>query len=281
MILDHWNSSADTSAMLTYLFPLHGEGSTQQQPRLLQLYFASLARLNWAKLPEVMRIIVQLGEIYSDIDPQNKHTISLDALSDQINEINEPYFNYRFEDDDDEDLCEWSQMLFDWTTKIRALGIYVPDQESPLAQVNSETWNQLTLLCCYPFSKRVPPINWIKKKFHRADLLRELYPFPARREEGSTVTDPYDQQNRVDHVFTDQDVVDLAGTIYCEYKFGLLPILGDCLTEKGCSEFSVVQHCHDETVKHVKGCWVLDRILTKQIRHSFALEAWTEIQKAR
>jgi hypothetical protein len=54
----------------------------------------------------------------------------------------------------------------------------------------------------------------------------------------------------------------LAGTIYDQEMFALMPILADALEDAGCANPEVLGHCRTPGV-HVRGCWVLDLILGK------------------
>lgn len=55
-------------------------------------------------------------------------------------------------------------------------------------------------------------------------------------------------------------VVRLARGIYEAKAFEQLPILGDALEDVGCADATVLAHCRHGK-DHVRGCWVLDRLL--------------------
>jgi hypothetical protein len=59
------------------------------------------------------------------------------------------------------------------------------------------------------------------------------------------------------------DVLALAGTLYEERAFDRLPILADALEDAGCSDAIVLDHCRNPGL-HVRGCWVVDKILGKE-----------------
>jgi hypothetical protein len=54
----------------------------------------------------------------------------------------------------------------------------------------------------------------------------------------------------------------LARAIYDEEAFDRLPILADYLEEAGCTNVDFLAHCRQGGT-HVRGCWVLDRLLGK------------------
>lgn len=58
--------------------------------------------------------------------------------------------------------------------------------------------------------------------------------------------------------------VSLARTAYDTRNFTLLLILADALEEAGCDHADVLNHCRDPNGVHVRGCWVVDGVLSKQ-----------------
>ncbi|VTR93302.1 Uncharacterized protein OS=Sorangium cellulosum (strain So ce56) GN=sce5710 PE=4 SV=1 [Gemmata massiliana] len=57
--------------------------------------------------------------------------------------------------------------------------------------------------------------------------------------------------------------VALASQMYESREFGAMPILGDALQDAGCDSADVLNHCRGEG-PHVRGCWVVDRVLGKE-----------------
>jgi hypothetical protein len=58
-------------------------------------------------------------------------------------------------------------------------------------------------------------------------------------------------------------VVRLAQSIYKDRRFGDLPLLADMLTDAGCDNAHILDHCRSSG-EHVLGCWVVDMILAKE-----------------
>ncbi len=54
----------------------------------------------------------------------------------------------------------------------------------------------------------------------------------------------------------------LAQAIYDERRYQNLPILADALQDAGCTDETILAHCHSPT-SHVRGCWVIDALLGK------------------
>jgi hypothetical protein len=87
----------------------------------------------------------------------------------------------------------------------------------------------------------------------QADLLREVVGNPFR-----PVT-----INPAWLTWNDGTVRRIAQTIYDERGFDRMPILADALTDAGCDNEDILNHCRSEG-PHVKGCWAVDLILGKE-----------------
>jgi hypothetical protein len=57
--------------------------------------------------------------------------------------------------------------------------------------------------------------------------------------------------------------VALARSMYESRDFSDMPILADALEEAGCADATILGHCRDPKVTHVRGCWVVDLVLGK------------------
>jgi hypothetical protein len=58
-------------------------------------------------------------------------------------------------------------------------------------------------------------------------------------------------------------VLSLARQIYQARDFSVMPILADALQDAGCDNDVVLNHCRDEKLIHVRGCWLVDLVLNK------------------
>jgi hypothetical protein len=58
------------------------------------------------------------------------------------------------------------------------------------------------------------------------------------------------------------DTVGLARAVYEDRAFNRFPLLRDALMDAGCADEQVLAHTRRRT--HVRGCWLLDRILDKK-----------------
>ena len=63
--------------------------------------------------------------------------------------------------------------------------------------------------------------------------------------------------------WNDRLVVRLAQAIYEERRWRDLPILHDALLDAGCDNEDILAHCKSAG-PHVRGCWVIDRLLAKE-----------------
>jgi hypothetical protein len=84
-------------------------------------------------------------------------------------------------------------------------------------------------------------------------LLRELFGNPFR----PVMTDPAWRS------WNGGALVQLARTIYEEGRFADLPVLADALEDAGCANADVLDHCR-RGGEHVRGCWVLDLLLSNE-----------------
>jgi hypothetical protein len=55
-------------------------------------------------------------------------------------------------------------------------------------------------------------------------------------------------------------VINLAQGIYHERAFERMSMLAGALEEAGCMNSEILNHCR-QPGEHVRGCWVLDRLL--------------------
>jgi hypothetical protein len=58
-------------------------------------------------------------------------------------------------------------------------------------------------------------------------------------------------------------VIDLAQAINDDRAFDQMPELADALEKRGCDDEEILSHCRGPG-PHVRGCWVIDRILGKE-----------------
>ena len=63
--------------------------------------------------------------------------------------------------------------------------------------------------------------------------------------------------------WNDGTIPRIAQTIYDERAFDRLPIFADALQDAGCDNADILSHCRIDG-PHVRGCWVVDLLLSKQ-----------------
>jgi hypothetical protein len=80
-----------------------------------------------------------------------------------------------------------------------------------------------------------------------ADALRDIFGNPFR----PVAFDP---------AWRTSDAVALARQMYESRDFGAMPVLADALQDAGCDCEEVLDHCRGGDT-HVRGCWVVDRVL--------------------
>ena len=57
-------------------------------------------------------------------------------------------------------------------------------------------------------------------------------------------------------------ILELGQEIYEQRSFHRMPELTDALTNAGCTNSAILEHCRSAG-EHVRGCWVLDLVLGK------------------
>jgi hypothetical protein len=232
MTREDWDRSADPFALLDTLFPIHGSGSTPEQPRKLRLYFCALARLRGARLPGPFRATIDIAERVAD---EPAHSLSAPAV--ETLRVAQDYMGF---DGDEDDLAHWARRL-------RDAGVAVPPC-GPRPSWTTEEWRDVAVLVGLPLSPNTPNFRWVPRRLHRADLVRDVFEYP---------NDPV----RFDASWRTTEAVTLARHMYQSRDFGAMPVLGDRLEEAGCDSGAVLAHCRDLTASHTRGCWLLDRLL--------------------
>lgn len=90
----------------------------------------------------------------------------------------------------------------------------------------------------------------IPQRVTPAELARDIFGNPFR-----PVT--------LDPRWLSSTVLDLANLIYNERQFDRMPLLADALMDAGCDNEEIIKHCQGPG-PHVRGCWVVDLLLSKQ-----------------
>jgi len=102
---------------------------------------------------------------------------------------------------------------------------------------------------------KLPGPNWqppsIAELTVQCHLLRDIFGNPFR----PVVFDP---------AWRSDTALSLAKHIYESRDFSAMPILADALQEAGCEGDEILTHCRDESLTHVRGCWVVDLVLGKE-----------------
>lgn len=91
------------------------------------------------------------------------------------------------------------------------------------------------------------------KRAEQACLLRDLFGNPFR----PASVDP------AWLAWNDGCVAHLARAIHDQHDFGDLPILADALTDAGCYDETILDHCRSRS-SHARGCWVVEALRGQQ-----------------
>ena len=94
-------------------------------------------------------------------------------------------------------------------------------------------------------------VNAVIESAAQALLLRDIFGNPFR-------------PVAFDGAWRSDTAVSLAKHIYESRDFSAMPILADALQDAGCDHTDILTHCRDESLTHVRGCWVVDLVLGKE-----------------
>ncbi len=238
-----WLTSTDPLALLAELFPQTTLGSEQPQTRRSRMYLLACARRSWERLPVVCRALVALAEVCTD--SSNKE----EWLWAQVAPIAEQLMHSEGEPSDllaaHTGLLLAQHIAGDVELALRDASI--PPYATPNPPLTSEEWRGLVQLVYLPFVRNTPTYGWVPQSLHSARLLREVCGNPYR-------FIPFEVAWRT------SDAVAIARHMYDSREFSAMPILADALQEAGCNSAAVLDHCRKQG-KHVRGCWVVDRVL--------------------
>ena len=246
-----WRNSEDPHELLAALHPMPTLGSVQPQTRQSRMYLLACARRKeaWRRLPAVCRALVSLAERCAE-EPCLK-----DKLRSALAPIAEKLMNAYGEEND---LLEAEAEL----TTLGASGGTVPAavlarqrdrmrkecSAEPAPPLRDDEWKGLARLVYFPFDSKTPLYQWIPPEFHSVRLIREVYGRPF-------AFAPFHADWRTTLV------VNLARDMYWRREFSAMPILADALQDAGCTDREILTHCQNRQ-QHVRGCWVLDQILS-------------------
>jgi hypothetical protein len=103
---------------------------------------------------------------------------------------------------------------------------------------------------CFNYPRLLEFVDRVSGPLYLATWLRDVFGNPFRPIE----FDP--------RCFT-AEAVDLARGIYAYQAFERMPYLADALMDGGCDNDEMIRHCQF-TAWHVRGCWVLDLLLSME-----------------
>jgi hypothetical protein len=226
-----WDAARDPFALLSHLFPMRGDDSTELHARASKLYLIACARKAWDRLPVCGRELIVLAEFATD-----REGIT-DELRREARSIAEDLVNCPGEPDD----------LNDIEQKLRAAGHRFESGAKPQRTYDRDEWRSLSHLVYLPYAKLTPNYRHIAAEDHSIELIRDAFPSPFR--------DP-----RIAPEHRTRTVAALAREMYRSRDFSPLPLLADALQDAGCRNPYVLNHCNSPG-PHTRGCWVVEAIL--------------------
>jgi hypothetical protein len=237
-----WLTCTDPQPMLRFL-------RGQSSERKLRLFaVACCRRLGEFLLDERVRSAVEVAERFAD------GTVGQEAREDAKNEADEAALELL--DDVEERRIVKSYAFWSAARAAHAAVCTAADPDGPLAERAAEV--AAAGVECYVrdelHDSENAPAALQAEKVTQAELVRDLFgPLPFR-----TVT-----INPLWLAWNGGTVVKLAQGIYDDRGFDRLPVLADALEEASCTDPDLLGHCR-EPGPHVRGCWILDRLLGKE-----------------
>ena len=227
-----WEACASPTVLLDFLQVERNARRTKVGRRKLHLFVAECCRRVAHLLPEPeWQALIEVVEGYADGQRTKKDLLEARQHCPQH---------------------EFTSVLEDESESgIRNLFSYYSPEDFARQAVALATWpSPGDALCCRNRSALARGGYEMAEEIARqAAVLRDLFGNPFRRV-------AFDARWRT------RNVRDLARTIYEEPAFERLPILADALLDAACDSAAVLDHCRSEG-PHVRGCWVVDLILSK------------------
>jgi hypothetical protein len=234
-----WLTSNDPIAAVRARYPLQSLSSAEPQGRKSRMYLVACARCVWDRLPGACRALVELAELIAT-DPRGHR-----GLRGRCQPIAERLMNSDGEREDLIDAVRQLETVVPAARGEQVLGYLrepIPEVEVP------GDWRELAALVYLPFDIHTQNFAWARP-LHDVHLLREVFGNPFRY----VLFDPN---------WRSDTAVSLARTMYDSREFSAMPILADALQDAGCDSDEMLNHCrHADPSSHVRGCWVVDRVL--------------------
>jgi hypothetical protein len=133
-----------------------------------------------------------------------------------------------------------------------AFGVIAAAEPVSVKKRLEETYSYLVFSCTHDIANGFPDQEGFEhERKAQADLAREVLGNPF-------------QKLTIKPRWLTENVLLLARRIYREEDFSLMPILADALQDAGCDSEAMLSHCRDPRAPHVRGCWLLDRLIHKR-----------------
>lgn len=135
-----------------------------------------------------------------------------------------------------------------------AFGVLAAVEPMSVAKSLQESRSYLLYSCLHDIANGVDTDETKGERAVQAEIVREILGNPFRR-----------PKPKVKPAWRTDTVMALTRQIYSAEEFGAMPILADALQDAGCDNDDILNHCRNTKQVHVRGCWVLDLILGKNV----------------
>jgi hypothetical protein len=229
-----WPTATDPYEMLAVIHPQRNLDSDLPQSNESRLYLLACARQAWDRLPGVCRVAARLAErVYGG-------RIKDRRLRDQVYPHVEALTHCRGEAEEVNAIAAAFVRL-----GLADQGLADPAEVFVSSDIPAEVWSGFAHLVFLPFYRDgTPNYRLIPRELHSADLIREVFGNPFRREPP------------LDPCYLNETVLQLTARAEEEDDFSVYPILADALQDAGCERSELLAHLRSPG-PHVRGCWAL------------------------
>lgn len=232
-----WIATNDPFELIDHRFGMRSPDSVTSDVRQLQLYFLACAQRTADRLPWIGRELLAAAEQQAAgnaLDPLGKSAVR--AAAEEL-----------VHNTDFADAIQQAEHYYALSGRIRPI-----DVPAATAEFLPKLWSGTAHLLYYALDAKAPIFAHIPAELYCADLIREVF--------GNPFLEVW-----FDPCWRTSAVRDLALSIERSGDYSRMPMLADALEEAGCTDSNVVGHLRTGR-GHVRGCWVLDGLLTSADR---------------
>lgn len=165
---------------------------------------------------------------------------------------------------------------YSWKEEAKALDVleYFADTGKGKTALRefSTKWRRTQSTCCWVLHLALSPTEPENALLPSVRAIRDTYKvshleaWEQLRRFHRDLVSPLSHPNDFVDDWRTPAIVKSARAMYESSDFNAMPGLADALEQAGCDHRSVLDHCRDTEVAHIRGCWVLDAVLQDWIQ---------------